>query len=112
MAVPVSCVDLEAIGGASQRPLPTPFIGCPVSTRRPTNIYYNQYFGPFQLFCRILLVLNVKEARPVLQSSYKMKGVRTEKSHAETCLVQPAAMAKPCVWGAVFKNQSAVATTW
>ena len=62
------CVALEAIGGASETSPPLPLqppIGCPVSTRRPANIYYNQYFDPFQLLCRILLVLNVREARPV-----------------------------------------------
>ena len=28
-------------------------------------MYYNQYFDPFQLLCRIILVSNVREARPV-----------------------------------------------
>lgn len=89
MAAPESLrVALEAIGGASQRPSPTlPLIGCPVSTRRPANIYYNQYFGPFQLLCRILLVLNVKEARPVLQSSYKANGIRKEPYVNTSCTV-------------------------
>lgn len=87
MAAPESlCVALEAIGGASQRPSPIlPLIGCPVSTRRPANIYYNQYFGPFQLLCRILLVLNVKEARPVLQSSYETNGIRKEPYLNTSC---------------------------
>lgn len=37
------------------------------------DIYCNQYFSPLKLLCRLLLVLNVKEARPVLQSSFKKK---------------------------------------
>lgn len=79
MATPQALrVALEAIGGASLRPFPPPPIGCPVSTRRPANIYYNQYFGPFQLLCRILLVLNVKETRPALHLLKKQQ--ESEKS--------------------------------
>lgn len=36
------------------------------------DIYCNQYSSPLKLLCKTLLVLNVKEARSVLQSSLKV----------------------------------------
>lgn len=106
VATPESLCSPRTIGGASQRPFPTlPFLGCLGGTRRPANIYYNQYFGPFHLLCIILLVLNVKEARPVLQSSYKTRGIRNEEPY----------MSSTAYWdhktmgvGAVFKSQRAL----
>lgn len=112
MVVFVFCVDLEVIGGVFQRFFFIFFIGCLVSIRRFINIQYNQYFGFFQFFCRILLVLNVKEVRFVLQFLYKMKGVRIEKSYVEICFVQFVVMVRLCVWGVVFKNQSVVVIIW
>lgn len=65
------CVDLEAM-------VPLRDLSATLHWRAPSakgghaDIYCNQYFSPLKLLCRILLVLNVKEARSVLQSSLKV----------------------------------------